>query len=168
VGGDPERRPGAAALKPTVPGLPRVGGAGRRGLLRPLAFALVGLANTAVDFGVFLALTRLLGVAPLLAGALGFLVGSVHSYLANGLLTFRDRGARLASAARVLRFAGVTAACLGVSTLVMAAALLVLPDVAAKAVSVLGTFAAGYWLNSRLVYAADAVPQPAAPAAGAG
>ena len=162
MGGDAERRAGAAVLKPPAPRAG--GGAGWRGLLRPLTFALVGLANTAVDFGVFLALTRLLGVAPLLASAVGFLVGSVHSYLANGLLTFRDRGARLASASRVLRFAGVTAACLGVSTVVMAAALLALPDVAAKAVSVLGTFAAGYWLNSRLVYA----PRPAAPATGAG
>ncbi len=125
-----------------------------RGLRRPLTFAAVGVVNTAVDFGGFLALTRLLDTGPVAASAVGFLAGSAHSYVANGLLTFGDRGARLASASRVLRFAAVTAACLGVSTLAIAAALLVMPDVAAKAVSVLATFAAGYWLNHRLVYPA--------------
>lgn len=119
---------------------------------RPLFFAAVGVVNTAVDFGVFLALTRLLGADPVAAGALGFLAGSAHSYVANGLLTFGDRNARLLSAPRILRFAFVTAGCLAVSVFVMAAALPLLPDVAAKAVSVLATFGAGYWLNHRLVY----------------
>lgn len=132
---------------------------------RPLVFAAVGIANTAVDFGVFLALTRVLGVGPVAASALGFLMGSAHSYIANGLLTFGDRGARLASAARVLRFAAVTALCLGVSVAAIAAALPLLPDIAAKAVSVLATFAAGYLLNGRFVYAA---PARAASAAGGG
>ncbi len=129
---------------------------------RPLTFAAVGVANTAVDFGVFLALTRLLGTDPVAASAVGFLAGAANSYVANGLLTFRDRGVRLASAARVARFAGVTAACLGVSTLAMAAALLAVPDVIAKGVSVLATFAAGYWLNYRLVYAATPPRDPPA------
>ena len=132
---------------------------------RPLLFAAVGVANTAVDFGVFLALTRLLGTDPVAASAVGFLAGSAHSYVANGLLTFGDRGARLASASRVLRFAAVTALCLGVSVVAVAAALPVMPDVAAKAVSVLATFAAGYWLNHRLVYG---VESPGEEPAGAG
>ena len=119
-----------------------------------MTFAAVGVVNTAVEFGVFLALTRLFDTGPVAASAAGFLAGSAHSYVANGLLTFGDRGARLASAARGLRFAAVTAICLGASTLAVAAALLVVPDVAAKAVSVLATFAAGYWLNHRLVYTA--------------
>ena len=81
MGGDPDGHPGAAGLIPPrrIPG-------GFRGLVRPLAFAMVGLANTGVDFAVFLALTRLAGVAPLLASAVGFLAGAVHSYFANGLL----------------------------------------------------------------------------------
>ena len=119
---------------------------------RPLYFAAVGSANTALDFTVFLSLTRLLGADPVSANALGFLSGAAHSYVANGVLTFGDRGARLASAARLLRFAAVTAACLCISVAAMVAALPALPDVAAKAVSVLATFAAGYWLNHRWVY----------------
>lgn len=125
------------------------------GARRPLLFAAVGVANTAVDFGVFLTLTRLLGADPVASSAAGFLAGAAHSYVANGLLTFGDRGARLASPARALRFAAATAACLGVSALAMAAALTVLPDVAAKAASVLATFGAGYWLNHRFVFGPD-------------
>lgn len=119
---------------------------------RPLLFGLVGLANTAVDFLVFLALARLLGVDPLLAGAIGYLAGATHSYLANGLLTFRDRRVPLLDVARIGRFALVTALCLGLSTLTMAVALRFMPDVAAKACGVLVTFAAGYLLSHRLVY----------------
>ena len=126
------------------------------GVRRPLLFAAVGVANTAVDFGVFLALTRGIGMEPVAASALGFLTGSAHSYVANGLLTFGDRGARLASATRILRFAAVTALCLGVSVAAIAAALPFLPDVVAKAVSILATFAAGYVLNGRFVYTAAA------------
>lgn len=126
---------------------------------RPLLFAAVGVANTAVDFGVFLALTRMVGIEPVVASALGFLTGSAHSYVANGLLTFGDRGARLASTARVLRFAVVTALCLGVSVAAIAAALPLLPDIAAKGVSIFATFAAGYLLNGRFVYT---VPGPGA------
>jgi putative flippase GtrA len=126
-----------------------------RHLRGPLLFGLVGLANTGVDVGVFLALTRLADLPPLPASALGFLAGATHSYVANGLLTFRGRGVTLASAARIARFAGVTMACLGVSTAVMAVGLAMMPDIAAKGVSVLATFAAGYWLNHRLVYVAS-------------
>jgi putative flippase GtrA len=139
----------------------------RRRLPRPLLFAAVGLANTGVDLVVYLALTRLAGTHPVPAAALGFLAGAAHSYLANGLLTFRDLGTPLAPWARVARFAGVTLVCLGTSTLAMAAALPLLPDLAAKLASVLATFAVGYGLSRWLVYAPRAAaPQPADPASG--
>lgn len=119
---------------------------------RPLLFGLVGLANTAIDFLVFLALARLLGLDPLTAGAVGYLAGATHSYLANGLLTFRDRRVPLLEAGRIGRFVLVTVLCLGLSTVTMAVALPFMPDVTAKACGVLVTFAAGYLLNHRLVY----------------
>ena len=48
----------------------------------------MGVVNTAVDFGVFLSLPRLLGADPLLASALRSVARSAHSYIANCLLTF--------------------------------------------------------------------------------
>jgi putative flippase GtrA len=119
---------------------------------RVALYALVGIANTAVDFLVYLALTRMLDIGPMAANAAGFMAGALHSYVANGKLTFRDRMQPLLSAGLAVRFAGVTATCLSVSTATIAAALTVLPDVAAKAVALVVTLVVGCWLNGALVY----------------
>jgi putative flippase GtrA len=119
---------------------------------RVALYALVGIANTAVDFLVYLALTRMLDIGPMAANAAGFMAGALHSYVANGKLTFRDRMQPLLSAGTAVRFAGVTATCLSVSTATIAAALTVLPDVAAKAIALVVTLVVGCWLNGALVY----------------
>lgn len=118
---------------------------------RAITFGLVGVANTVVDVAVFVGL-RQLGAALLLANTAGFLAGSVNSYLLNGLVTFRDRGARLASARTMTRFAAVVLATLGISNLVVWAGALVMPVALAKAASILATFAAGLVLNRLLVF----------------
>ena len=109
---------------------------------RVALYALVGIANTAVDFLVYLALTRMLDIGPMAANAAGFMAGALHSYVANGKLTFRDRMQPLLSAGTAVRFAGVTATCLSVSTATIAAdlkaldtVLWVCPDAAEAAVT---------------------------------
>jgi putative flippase GtrA len=119
---------------------------------RVALYALVGIANTAVDGLVYLALTRMLDVRPIAANAAGFMAGALHSYVANGKLTFRARMQPLLSAGMAARFAAVTAACLSVSTATIAAGLTVLPDLAAKAIALVVTMLVGYWLNGTIVY----------------
>jgi putative flippase GtrA len=88
---------------------------------RVALYALLGFANTAVDGLVYLALTRMLDIQPIAANAAGFMAGALHGYVANGNLTVRDRMQPLLSAGFALRFAGVTAVCLSVSTATIAA-----------------------------------------------
>jgi putative flippase GtrA len=119
---------------------------------RLAVYGLLGFANTTVDVLVYLALTRMLDIEPMAANASGFMAGAVHSYIANGKLTFRDRMVPLLSAGSAIRFAGVTATCLSVSSATIAAFLTVLPDLAAKAIAMVVTLVVGYWLNRTIVY----------------
>lgn len=63
-------------------------------------FAIVGLANTAVGFGVIMALQFGLRVPPHLANTGGYAVGFVVSFTLNRQFTFADRGRPGPAAAR--------------------------------------------------------------------
>jgi putative flippase GtrA len=56
---------------------------------RFLSFAVVGIVNTAVDFGIYSALIVLLGSTPLIANAISYSCGIVTSFIGNRSLTFR-------------------------------------------------------------------------------
>jgi putative flippase GtrA len=55
-------------------------------------FLVVGLANTAISFGAYAALTAAAAPAPLAAAA-AFLAGAANGYVLNGRWTFRASGA---------------------------------------------------------------------------
>ena len=52
-------------------------------------FGVVGLLNTAVDFVVFLLLTRAAGLAPELSKVISYSAGVVNSYIFNSRWTFK-------------------------------------------------------------------------------
>jgi putative flippase GtrA len=75
----------------------------RRWLLQFAIFGMVGVLNTAIDFGAFAVLTWL-SVHFAVAQALSYLAGMVNSYLLNNAITFRSsRGRESGSAALGLR-----------------------------------------------------------------
>lgn len=55
---------------------------------RPLKFALVGAANSAIDFCVFYTGHEIFGLSILLANLVAFLVAVTFSYVLNSLFTF--------------------------------------------------------------------------------
>jgi putative flippase GtrA len=122
---------------------------------RPAIFALVGCLNTSIDFGVFAILTEFVGIHPLSANVVSFLMGATNSLVMNGQLTFRGKGFVLFSTPLLLRFTLVTAACLGASSLALALALPLVPNLVAKAFSILVSFSFGYIMYSRFVYIID-------------
>lgn len=69
-----------------------------------LRFGLVGVVNTAIDFGLFVLLYRLLGLDPLLANAIAFGVAVSNSYWLNQRWTFAGSRASLAGYGRFLLF----------------------------------------------------------------
>lgn len=80
-----------------------------------LRFNLVGLLNTAVDFGLFFILDRL-GMPYLLAQSCSYGCGIANSYLCNKHWTFGLGGIK---AMELLRFALVNLVVLGISVLLI-------------------------------------------------
>lgn len=119
---------------------------------RPVLFALVGVANTAIDFGAYLLLTRLFSVTPVLAHVFGYSLGMLHGYLANGLLTFRASNVRLRAVGPQLRFALASIISLSASAGAMALLVQILPDIGAKVACTFFTTILNYTLSSRFVY----------------
>jgi len=75
-----------------------------------LKYGVVGASNTAITFAVYVIAVKL-GMQYLLASTLGYLIGSVNSYLLNRHWTFRAQDAPRGSSAS--RFAVVQAAAIG-------------------------------------------------------
>lgn len=79
-------------------------------------FSVVGVLNTAVDYGVFALLSTLGAWPPAGAHTASVAAATVHSYLWNRNWTFRARTAGAAAeAARVLRFVVLNLASFGAS-----------------------------------------------------
>ena len=68
----------------------------KRGLWQVIKFGLVGLSNTAVDFGIFILLTRLFdvteGIGIAVINVIAFSFAVTNSYLWNKYWTFKQKG----------------------------------------------------------------------------
>jgi putative flippase GtrA len=122
-------------------------------LRRLVRFAIVGIANTAIDFSVFAAVFYLLHWPLLPAHAAGFSLAVVNSYVCNKTWTFGDqRPSRIVDGARFL----LAAICgLATGSAVIALAAQVMPPLAAKACAVAATFVVNYWASARYVFVRD-------------
>lgn len=77
-------------------------------------FAIVGVANTLIDMGVYALLAQLMGVNPYFAQVISYSCGMLNSYVFNRSWTFRSQ-ARFFSPA-LARFVILNLVMLGVST----------------------------------------------------
>lgn len=80
-------------------------------------FGIVGIANTAIDFGVFMLLHGKIGLAYSLSQVVSYSCGMTNSYLWNKYWTFRST--RRVSIKEVARFVLVNLASLGVALLLL-------------------------------------------------
>ncbi|RTL68988.1 MAG: GtrA family protein [Hyphomicrobiales bacterium] len=126
----------------------------RRAFAEPLMFAAVGAESTVFDVSAFWALT-LAGLHPIVANVLSYSSVGFLNYCLNARFTFAHRGeasAGVASWRRMAAFAAVKTLALALSTLSLAAALVYLPPLPSKGVSIVVTFAVSFLLSSRLVF----------------
>jgi putative flippase GtrA len=79
-------------------------------------FGLVGVVNTAIDFGAFVLLHRLVDLAPLVANTLAFVIAVTNSYFMNRHWTFRQHQRNL-SLGHYLHFVAVNTGGLLMGTL---------------------------------------------------
>ena len=122
-------------------------------MMRFFRFAIVGMVNTSVDFGIYATLTLLLHMHPLLANAISYSSGVITSFIGNRDFTFR----RPASAAsNPLRFAAFYGA--NVAGLLLASAAILIFDiwfgpVVAKAFSIPLTMTFNFLMARRILSA---------------
>jgi putative flippase GtrA len=65
-------------------------------------FCVVGVLNTAVDFGIYYLATRFFGVFYLLANVLAFMFSATNSYVLNRIFTFKSKGGKKAEYLRFM------------------------------------------------------------------
>jgi len=88
-----------------------------RGLWQFIKFNLVGIMNTAVDFGVFMILNHYLGLVYTVSQVISYSCGMVNSYFFNKFWTFQKKEGF--TAIEVIKFILVNLCSLGVSLLVL-------------------------------------------------
>ncbi|HPZ39269.1 MAG TPA: GtrA family protein [Candidatus Atribacteria bacterium] len=88
-----------------------------KGLGQFIKFNVVGIMNTAVDFGVFMILNRYLGLIYAVSQVISYSCGMVNSYFLNKFWTFQKREGF--TAIEVTKFILVNLCSLGISLLVL-------------------------------------------------
>jgi putative flippase GtrA len=122
--------------------------------LKMVSFALVGLGNTVVDFGVFTVAYEVVKLPLIASNVAAWLVAVSGSYVVNTLTTFR------AESGRVLRrkdyFTFVASGILGViaTTTTLVVLSMYLPVMGAKLVSILAGFAVNFAMSNFVVFRA--------------
>jgi putative flippase GtrA len=120
--------------------------------LKAVSFAMIGVVNTLVDLGVFLAAYNLLGVPLVPANVLAWLVAVSGSYAMNSCITFAaESGGRLAwrpyGAFVASGVAGVIT-----NTVTLVALSYWMPVLAAKLIAILASFAVNFSLSHFVVF----------------
>lgn len=112
-------------------------------------YLLVGVANTAVGYGVILILQLQYGMHPVAANASGYLLGLLMSYAMNRRYTFRSQRDHATS---VPTFAAAAAICyvLNVAVLQLSINLLALPAAISQALAI-GAYTFTFYIANRYV-----------------
>lgn len=129
-------------------------------LLKAAKFAVVGVANTLIDYGVFVLLAQVLGVNVYLAQVVSYSCGILNSYIFNRSWTFRSQSRFFSPT--LVRFLALNLAMLGISTGLLALFLhLGLPKLLAKAATVGVTMVLGFGANRLWVFRPQKAPEDA-------
>ena len=115
-------------------------------------FAVVGVVNTLVDFGVFTLLVQVLGCNVYLSQVIGYTCGMLNSYIFNRSWTFRAQSGFFSPA--LVRFILLNLCMLGLSTLLLGLLLghFGLPKLLAKAGATGVTLAVSFIVNRLWVF----------------
>ncbi len=149
----------------------------RRFSLKAMSFALIGVVNTAIDYGVFLlaraaferspaalsafaalAASCRCGAPPTLlliaANMTSWIVAVSGSYVMNSSVTFAAESGRRLRWRHYLAFliAGIVGLVANTATLIVAAQILLLPVYAAKLLAILASFIVNFSLSHFLVF----------------
>ncbi len=115
-------------------------------------FAIVGVANTLLDMGVFWLLSVLLGINPYISQVISYSCGMLNSYIFNRSWTFRSQAKFFSPA--LLRFIILNLIMLGISTglLFVLLDILAVPKMIAKVGATIITLVISFVVNRLWVF----------------
>ena len=120
--------------------------------LKAISFAMVGIVNTAIDFGVFWTTARFLGWPLVPANVLAWLVAVSFSYAMNSFITFGPESGRILRWRDYATFAASGVAGMVASTATLFALSYVLPVLGAKLLSIFVSFVVNFSLSHFVVF----------------
>jgi putative flippase GtrA len=122
--------------------------------LKAASFAVVGVVNTLVDYGVFLCGYYLLSLPLIPANVLAWLVAVSGSYVMNSFTTFAAESGRELRWRSYGKFvaSGLAGVIVNTATLVVASSWIELPVPAAKLLAIAASFVVNFSLSHFLVF----------------
>lgn len=120
-------------------------------LLKAAKFAIVGVANTLIDYGIFALLAQVFSIDVYLAQVISYSCGILNSYIWNRSWTFQSENRFFGPT--LVRFLALNLCMLGISTLVLALFLgFGFSKLTAKACTVAVTMVIGFLANRLWVF----------------
>lgn len=117
-----------------------------------LKFGVVGVSNTAIDFILYVLLTKTFLLWPIVSNVVSYTVGVANSFVLNRIWTFADRDYLDSLAYQLPMFLLSNVSGLLLSTISIWLALVWLDPVPAKVVSILFTLLWNYWFTKNFVF----------------
>jgi putative flippase GtrA len=119
---------------------------------KAISFALVGAVNTLVDLGIFSIAWMVLGLSPLLANVLAWLVAVSGSYVMNCFTTFAAESGRKVGLRTYVGFVGSGIGSLLAGTSILFVAAMFVPILAAKFMALVASFALNFFLSHLVIF----------------
>jgi putative flippase GtrA len=121
---------------------------------KAVVYALVGVVNTTIDYGVFLAAHAVLGLPLVAANTLSWMVAVSVSYTLNSTITFAAESGRKLRWSTYFTFvaSGIAGWLANTAALVVAVQDLLLPVWLAKLLAVMASFIVNFSMSNFLVF----------------
>src|SRR6516165_7475913 len=117
-------------------------------------YALVGVLNTAIDYGLFLVAHTVLGLPLVAANALSWMISVSNAYMLHSTITFAAESGRKLRWSAYLTFvtAGIAGWLAHTAALLVAAEFLLLPVWLAKLAAIMASFIVNFSLSHFVVF----------------
>lgn len=125
----------------------------KRFFVSPVKFGIVGVANTLLDFALFMALVYLLGMRPTPANVISYSCGILNSFILNKHWTFCKTPYRRQTDRQLIMFVVFNVVGLGIASAIVWALADHLGPAGAKLIAIVGTFTWNYLTSRYLVFA---------------
>ena len=114
-------------------------------------FIMVGVINTLINYGVFILLFLAFNLIYFVAGAIGFLFGSVSGFFLNRLWTFKSK---IPIAKGFLKYFFIQLFCLGahITTQISATKILGVPEIYSQLAGIMLTTFLNYFISRVIVF----------------